>query len=235
MKLYAVCEYNDGGYLLYARDYPGAFARGQTENEALSKFGGELRSYLRWSGLEKPSWDDPEVEIVQRKESELQICLADSDVLFDAERKDLTEEEYQQLKLLVLKSARDFRRIFESIPNPDISGRPRRTCFYGPIPRTPREMYAHTNNTTAYYTAAFGLSTENVPDIYVNRMCALSELEDLPNFLSGRVYTAPDGEEWTLRKVLRRFLWHDRIHARAMWRTASALWGDAIANPFYFM
>ena len=25
-------------------------------------------------------------------------------------------------------------------------------------------------------------------------------------------------ETWTLRKLLRRFIWHDRIHARAMVR-----------------
>ena len=46
--------------------------------------------------------------------------------------------------------------------------------------------------------------------------------------------TAPDGERWTLRKLLRRFLWHDRIHARAMWRTAAPLWGSAVADPFGF-
>ena len=49
-----------------------------------------------------------------------------------------------------------------------------------------------------------------------------------------RVCTAPDGERWTLRKLLRRFLWHDRIHARAMWRTAAPLWGSAVADPFGF-
>ena len=76
---------------------------------------------------------------------------------------------------------------------------------------------------------------ENVPDIYVNRLQVFSEIEEIPDFLSDRVYTAEDGELWTLRKVLRRFLWHDRIHAKAMWRTATALWGDEIKNPFCFV
>ena len=49
------------------------------------------------------------------------------------------------------------------------------------------------------------------------------------------VYTAEDGEEWTVRKALRRFIWHDRIHAKAMWRTATSLWGNEIANPFFFI
>lgn len=235
MKIEAVCEWNDNGYLIYAANYVGAYVRGKTENEALSKFGGEVRSYLRWCGVSELPMDAPQVEIVQRKRSELQVCDADSDVLFDAERAPLSEAEYGRLKLLVLKSARDFRKLYKSIPNPDISGRPPRTTFYGAVPRTPREMYEHTNSVTSYYTGAFGLETENVADIYANRMQALSELEALPDFLSDKVYIAPDGESWTMRKVLRRFLWHDRIHAKAMWRTASALWGNEICNPFYFV
>lgn len=235
MTIQAVCEYNDGGFLIYAVNFPGAFVRGKTENEALAKFGGELRSYLRWIGNSKPDQEIPNVEIVQRKCSELSVCDADSDVLFDAEKEPLSLTDYARFKLLVLKSARDFRKLYESIPNPDISGRAARQTFYGQVPRTPREMYEHTNRVTAYYTAAFGLETENLADIYSNRMQALAELENLSDFLSGKIYTANDGEEWTLRKVLRRFLWHDRIHAKAMWRTAHALWGDSIENPFYFV
>ena len=235
MKLQAVEEYNPGGYLIYAANYPGAFVRAETEAEALAKFPGELRSYLHWSTGANPGYDDPEVEIVQRKLSSLQVHMADSDVLFDSERQPLTPQEYENLKLLVLRSARDIRKLFASIPNPDISDRPKRVCVYGTVPRTPREMYEHIYQTTAYYVGAFGLPFENVPDIYTNRLQALSELEELPDFLSGEVYTAPDGELWTMRKVLRRFLWHDRIHARAMWRTASALWSSGLENPFFFL
>lgn len=235
MTIEAVCEYNARGYLIYAANYPGAFVRGATENEALAKFPGELRSYLRWCGQKDLHLEPFSVETVQRQVSSLAICDADSDVLFHSECQAMTEAEYERLKLLVLKSARDFRKLYESIPNPEISGRSPRQTFYGAVPRTPREMYVHTNQVTAYYAAAFGITLENMPDIYANRMQLLSELEDLPDFLSNRVYTAEDGESWTLRKVLRRLIWHDRIHAKAMWRTAKALWGDDVANPFYFV
>lgn len=234
MNIEAICEYNQGAYLIFAGNYPGAFVRGETENEALAKFGGELRSYLRWSGVENPSLDAPKIDIVQRKKSDLQVCDANSNVLFDSEKLPMTEEEYQRMKLLVLKSARDFEKLFDSIPNPEISGRSQRSTFYGSVPRTPREIYEHTNRISSLCMAAFGLQTEDVPDLYVNRMQMLSELESLPDFLSGKVYTAPDGEEWTIRKALRRFLWQDRIYAKAMWRTAYALWADSVANPFFF-
>lgn len=235
MKIEAVCEYNELGYLIFAANYPGAFVRGTTENEALAKFPGEIRSYLRWCGEPVPGFDAPEVELVQRKLSELQICDADSDVLFDQECRPMTQAEYEAQKLLVLKSARDFDALYRSIPNPYISGRPPRRTFYGPVPRTPQQMYEHVNQTTSYYAAAMGIELENLPDLYANRMQILSEVEQPEDFLDCPVHIAPDGERWTLRKLLRRFLWHDRIHARAMWRTAASLWGEAVANPFFFI
>ena len=43
------------------------------------------------------------------------------------------------------------------------------------------------------------------------------------------------GEAWSLRKVLRRFIWHDRIHAKAMYRMAVKVFGaENVANPFCF-
>lgn len=234
MIIEAVCEYNDDGFLIYCANFPGAYVRGETENQALSKFASELRSYLLWIGAEVPK-EAPQIEIVQRKHSLLQVCQADSDVLFDSEKQGLSEAEYQRLKILVLRSARDFNKIYAAIENPNISDRPLRSCFYGNLPRTPQQMYEHTNQTTAYYAAAFGIDLVNMPDIYANRVQILSEVESLPDFLSDRIYIAPDGEQWTVRKLLRRLLWHDRIHAKALWRTATSLWGSIIPNPFFFI
>ena len=37
------------------------------------------------------------------------------------------------------------------------------------------------------------------------------------DFLENVVVAGSYGEDWSLRKVLRRFIWHDRIHAKAMY------------------
>ena len=85
-----------------------------------------------------------EPEIVQEKCSELTISDADSDVLFDEERKELSVSEYEELKALVLKSARDFLSLYEAIPDKNKSCLPIRVTFYGQVPRTAFEMYEHT-------------------------------------------------------------------------------------------
>ncbi len=60
---------------------------------------------------------------------------------------------------------------------------------------------------------------------------------ELPFFQEGvkAVIEGSYGEAWSLRKVLRRFIWHDRIHAKAMYLMAVKLFGvENVADTFYF-
>lgn len=59
--------------------------------------------------------------------------------------------EYEELKSLALKSARDFLTMYEAVPDKDKSVLPVRQTFYGEIPRSAYEMYEHTKNVNAYY------------------------------------------------------------------------------------
>ena len=80
------------------------------------------------------------------------------------------------------------------------------------------------------------MSSDHEGDILNCRRRGFAEREKQPDFLENPVLEGSYGEFWSLAKVLRRFLWHDRIHARAMWRTATSLWGrDEIPNPFFFV
>ena len=230
-----VMEENDKGYMLFAENYPGAFMRGRTKEEALGKVSAEIRSYSAWRGCPAPPPDAP-VVIVQDWKTDLDVADADGEVLFDSERTPLTEREYDVLKDLVLKSAEDFRTLYASVPDKDLAARPARKTFYGDVPLTANAMMAHTNSVTQYYAAQLGIRLENVPDICENRLAAMDCIERLPGYLDSAVVLG-DGEEWwSLKKVLRRFIWHDRIHARAMYRMAVSLWGEgAVENPFCFM
>ena len=236
MIIKAVCEYNEGGCLVYAENFPGAFVRGRNYENAIAKFPKEIESWLDWvnGGFEN---EEPfEVELVQEKKNDdLRICDADSDVIFDSEREPLTKEEYQKLKILALRSAMDFERLYDSVPDKKMNIVPPRETFYGKIPSTAEEMYTHTMNVNSYYFGEIGVEVENGPDILSCRQKGFDELEKQENFLENKVFDGSYGEEWSLRKVLRRFIWHDRIHARAMYRRAyEAFWDSDIDNVFRF-
>ena len=77
--------------------------------------------------------------------------------------------------------------------------------------------------------------TQNLPDIWEGRRVALEQLEEQPELWKNPVFVGSYDEQWSPKKVLRRFLWHDRIHAKAMFRRARAIWGDAIDDSFCFL
>ena len=249
MKILCVWEHNGDDTLLYAVDYPGAFTRGRSLEEAKAKMPREIHMYLNWrdgetdqrSGCEDDfvktiaEEADWQIEILQDKPCDLQVCDADSDVLFDTEREPLTPEEYESLKALALRSARDFQRLYESIPDQYASALTSRKTFYGAVPVTAQEMYDHTKNVNAYYFGEIDIEADNEGTIYECRAQGFEALERTEGYLDNPVICGSYDEEWSLRKMLRRFLWHDRIHARAMWRMAEKTFGPGTAaNVFDF-
>jgi light-regulated signal transduction histidine kinase (bacteriophytochrome) len=131
MIVKAVCEYNEKGCLVYAENFPGAFVRGRNYENAIAKFPKEIESWLDWANGEAKIESPIEIELVQKKERELNVSDADSDIIFDSEREPLTKEEYQKLKILALRSAMDFERMYDSIPDKKMRIALERDNFYG--------------------------------------------------------------------------------------------------------
>lgn len=233
MKINCIWEHNGDDTLLYADGYIGAFTRGKNVDAALQKMPNEIRMYSAWSGEEAEG--NIELVIVQEKNSELEIRDADSDVLFSSEEEPLEMEEYSKLRDLALKSAKDFLKVYEMIPDKNASSLPIRKTFYGQVPRTAEEMYLHTKNVNSYYFGEIGIDADNEGTIYDCRKRGFEQLESTSDFLNGRLQEGSYGELWSVRKVLRRFIWHDRIHAKAMWKMAKRTFVEnEVENVFFF-
>ena len=218
MKIKCVWEHNGNDTLLYSSNLVGAFTRGASKEIALSKMQGEVEAYLRWR--QGALSENAEISIEQEKESTLDVCDADSDVIFEDEKKPLTMEEYQELKALALKSAQDFLALYESVPDKHVSALAPKKTFLGLKPCTAEEMYVHTRSVNSYYFGEIGVDADNEGTIYECRKRGFEELEKQENFLENRMILGSYDEEWSVRKVLRRFIWHDRIHGKAMYRMA---------------
>ena len=233
MTINCVWEHNGRDTLLYAVDFVGAYTRGETLEAAVRKMQAEICSYLKWCG--KKAVTSMDIAIIEEKVSELAICDADSDVLFESEKAPLTAEEYKKLKALALKSAQDFLALYDSVPDKNATAAPERKTFYGQVPRTANEMYEHTKNVNTYYFAEIAVEADHDGNIYECRKRGFEALESSPDFLQNTVRKGSYGEDWSLRKVLRRFIWHDRIHVKAMYRMAIKVFGaEHVANPFCF-
>ncbi|MDO4543342.1 MAG: hypothetical protein Q4C01_02210 [Clostridia bacterium] len=233
MIINAILEYNDKGCLVWAENYFGAYARGKTPQEAYQKLPAEVARYLRWS--ENRDFEGGEVAVRFESKSSLAVDDADSDILFPSERLPMDMTEYIGKKELILRSARDLKTLYLSIPQRNRALVKSRPTFYGRIPQTAVEMTTHVNNTLSYYAAGLGIEHENLPDLVENRAAFFKTIERKGDFLNLGVCTASDGESWTPKKLMRRLLFHDIIHARALYRKAVSFWGkERILNPFFF-
>lgn len=234
MKLHCFWEHNGDDTLLYSVDYLGAYTRGSSLEIAKAKMLNEIRSFTSWSG-QPVDKTNISIEVTEEKLSDLKICDADSDAIFDCEKSPMTQDEYQHLKSLALKSADDFFKLYNSIPNKEIGCMPERKTFYGAVPRTAQEMYEHTKNVNGYYFGEIGVDCDNDGDIFSCRKRGFDLLERKADFLQNIPVEGSYCEIWSLKKVLRRFIWHDRIHAKAMYRMAIKTFGiDSAPNIFYF-
>lgn len=232
MKNLCVWEHNGNDTLLYSATLVGAYTRGATLAEAQAKMPGEVSAYLRWRGLPD---GQPEITLAQEAACQLTVRDADSDIIFDSEQLPLSSAEYAELKQLALDSARDFLALYNAVPDKDKSALTPRETFYGTVPRTAEEMYQHTKSVNRYYFSEIGVDADNDGTIFDCRKRGFALLEQQPDFLTQPPRTGSYDEVWSLRKVLRRFVWHDRIHARAMYRMALKTFGEhSVPDVFRF-
>ena len=235
MTLDCIWEHNGNDTLLYSADFVGAYSRGNSLDIAIRKMADEVSSYSEWRGIDAPK--SANVQIIQEKKSELNVADADSDVIFNSEILPMTADEYAILKAIALKSADDFIRLYNSIPEQVrcVALLDSRKTFYGEVPRSADTIYLHTKNVNEYYFGEIGVEADNEGSIFDCRARAFAHLEQKRNFLLSEAQEGSYGEIWSTRKLLRRFIWHDRIHAKAMWRMAKRhLNNYPVENPFCF-
>ena len=231
MQIRCCWEHQGEDTMLHALDFPGVCSRGNNKAAAIAKMPQAIRSYCAWCQLEVPS--NLIVILVEACESMARIADGDSMALFTKEKEALTMAEYEGLKARCLLSACDFLRFYASMPEKQTSPLPIRKTFYGFVPRTAEEMYVHTKNVNSYYWQNIHVMADDEGSILENRQRGFALLEKEPNFLNSHLYQAKDQEWWSLRKVLRRFLWHDRLHAKAMGRMAE-MQGWKVEDIFCF-
>ena len=133
------------------------------------------------------------------------------------------------------KTAEDFLRLFEAMPDPNRSVLLPKKTFLGFKPLTAQEMYVHTRCVNSYYFGEIHVDADQEGTILACRQRGFDALEQQENFLSNPVFPGSGDEYWSLRKVLRRFIWHDRIHAKAMYRMAEKTFGEgSVPDIFRF-
>jgi hypothetical protein len=232
-------ETNGKGFIGFVAELPGAFVRGRTEEEALSKLNGEINACLKWLGV-RPR-ESYGFRVVQRHRSSLMVEDADNEILLDADKEIVTDEDFRSLLDLVLYSGETFLRLYNSARFKDWIDEARmRKTFWGNNPKTIREVFEHVRLTQYYYLSRTGVpySDEEREFMKIRRLC-LTKIQHVWKKSNNSQVFDVDSELWTVKKVLRRFIWHDRIHGRAITRILEKQKRlgliDTYENEFCFM
>jgi len=211
-------ETNGKGFIGFIVELPGAFVRGRTEEEALSKVGREIRAYMKWLGVEAKAGHG--CRAVQRHRSGLMVEDADNEILLEADKGAAKDEEFRRLRDLVVYSGETFLRLYTNAGFKDWVDEARiRKTFWGESPKTIQEIFEHVRLTQYYYLSRTKVvfSEKEGEFLKIRRLC-LTKIEELWKKFNNSLVFEVDNELWTLKKVLRRFIWHDRIHGKAMTR-----------------
>ena len=211
-------ETNGKGFIGFIEELPGAFVRGRTEDEALSKVGREIRAYMSWLGVkEKTSYD---CKVVQRHLSKLMVEDADNELILEEDRCAMKDEEFKRLCDLVTYSGESFLKLYSNSKFKDwVDETKIRKTFWGDNPKTIHEIFEHVRLTQYYYLSRIKVvfSEKEGEFLKIRELC-LKEIEELWKRFDNSFVFEMDNELWTIKKVLRRFVWHDRIHGRAITR-----------------
>jgi predicted RNase H-like HicB family nuclease len=232
-------ETNGKGYMGFIVELPGAFVRGRTEEEAIAKVNREVNLYLKWLTVEQKH--DYTIKVVQMHRSSLMVEDADNEILSDADKKMLDEEEFQSLINLVWHSGETFFHLFANSKFKDWIDKARvRKTFYGETPKTIQETFNHVKGCQYYYLSRTKITFEEKEENFVKiREFCLAEIDKMYRKNNNSLIFNVDGELWTLKKILRRFIWHDRIHGKAITRILEKQRQlgviDEFNDPFHFM
>ncbi len=231
-------ETNGRGYMGFIVELPGAFIRGITEQEALMKVNHEVSVYLKWLGGEQKH--DYRIQIVQRHQSSLPVEDADNEILLEADKETIRDGEFRNLYNLVWHSGETFLQLYTNSKLKDWVDESRiRKTFYGDNPKTIQEIFDHVKYCQYYYLSRMKITEEIEEDFMTIRKFCLEKLEPLYRKNNNSIIFEVANELWTLKKVLRRFVWHDRIHGKAITRILKKQKQigviDEYDDPFHFM
>nr|WP_314779494.1 hypothetical protein [uncultured Treponema sp.] len=219
--MHIIYETNGLGFLGWITDLPGAYIRGKTLEEARGKVNKEIALCTEWLNFEKAIDMQINEEI---KKSGLHIEDADSDIIFDSELIDFDKkEDFLFWCDKVLLSGTKTEEIYKKMKNKSLVDiTMKRKTFYGDVYCTINDQYRHIVNVQNYYLNQIGTKMNIGDELRLNRMEFIEKLKEKYLKEGNKLYRN-ESEDWTIKKLIRRTIWHDRIHIRAIERMEKRL------------
>jgi hypothetical protein len=213
---------NESGWSAWCLDLVGLATWAPTESEVLARVPTKLDEYQSWvarHGIQAPD-SDCSIRVVER--------VRGDEVMFSRDVESCETSELDLAIQLLSASREDLLSAVSSLPSAALDWDPPYRSFASWATwRTVRAILAHVANTeTHYYLRSIGQQPCSMPaEADGNWAEFLPEhRQETIRFLEGvrassdRARVSRDGEEWSLRKVLRRLVRHELLHWKSIRR-----------------
>lgn len=216
----------DPGWQAWVLARPGLATWASTERAVLARLPDKLAAHHDWLRAhgETPHTRRAPFRVVERVEGD--------EVLFGSDLKSASVREIRRAATLLRWTRRDLLGVLGARPAPVLDWDPPYAA-YRPWAswRTMREVVAHIARTeTRYYLPWIGYRPRTeLPGeddlqglLRRTRSATLRFLERLEASNDRLRLTSDRGESWTVRKVLRRLVWHELLHTKSIRRILAA-------------
>ena len=213
----------DGWATVWVGELLGLFVNESSEDEALRQLPGAIVACLQWlrqHGEDTEALDAVTVAVTERQTPELDLAYGEYAALFARDRVPVSDDDLVQAMRWMRYMRDDTLDLVARLPAGAMEWR-----------RTPDHKYSiadyleHIARAERWYlTRLWPEVPPHVPgptpliSLAQSRERALNRLLTMPVDLRGKVVYFGGGDLWTSRKVLGRYLYHERYHVRSIAR-----------------
>lgn len=229
-------------------DLPGCFARGPSQEEALRVLPLRIERFLDWlAGFEPSSPGRIEVAVAEEARNDCPVGRGDTRALFAWDRERPSAEEFERDLRWMAYGRRTLLALVEGLPSEVLDREDpgdKDKEFHDARAPSIRRILRHVARAECWYLMQIAgpewLSGFEPGDVFaalaVVREAAVPKLREVFATTPDRVVELPETtwsgtftEGWTLRKVLRRALWHEQFHIEEIRRRLEGHRGDRTA------
>jgi hypothetical protein len=217
----------DGWATVWVGELLGLFVNEPSEEEALRQLPGAIVAYLQWLRRHGDDIEVPDavmVAVAERQTPDLDLAYGEYGALYDLDRVPVTDDDLAHAAHWMRYMRHDTLELVARLPADAMAWR-----------RTPGHEYSigdyleHIARAERWYLSRLWSEVpKHVPgptpvlSLAQSRERVLNWLLTMPADLRGKVIDFGGGDLWTARKVLGRYLYHERYHIRSIARIALA-------------
>lgn len=214
-------EHLDGRWYAHVAELPGAFSDGASVDEATRGAAQAIANHVVWSEADVDHGPRPLATVAEIIKSWNYAPDYEVNAFFATDRPALTEADVDEMRKLLYLARAELLDSFLGLNFEQLAQKPE------PDAESVYDVLKHVGTAENWYLDRLGLAHEPAWEMSdtLGRVLLVRQhlLDVLPQLIGDERIAEWNGELWSPRKIVRRALWHELLHARDIKRIRGLL------------